>query len=135
MPRPRAIEPAISPGKLAGYVHRIIALIVLYQQILVNSSHNIHLDQPDVVIQAILDVVEMARSSEAFVVDVAGERFKVKATDPETTRLLVENYGCNNSMHITGRLARGDGGFNSPWPWHLEPDSVRMAEVANVLEL
>lgn len=101
------------------------------EQVLVNSSHNIHIDRPDVVIEAILEVVEMARtSSETFVVEVAGERFNVRATDPETIRLLAENYGGKNSMHVTGKLARGDGGFNSPWPWHLEPDSVRMAEVS-----
>jgi pimeloyl-ACP methyl ester carboxylesterase len=112
--------------------HRqLAALSTKGEQILVNSSHNIHLDQPDAVIQAILKVVEMAGSpSETFVVDVVGERFSVSATDPETRRLMVENYEGKNSMHVTGKLARGDGGFNSPWPWHLEPDSVRMAEVS-----
>ncbi len=101
------------------------------EQILVNSSHNIHIDQPDAVIQAILNVVDAAiTTSDTFVVDVVGERFSVRVTDAETTRLLVENYEHKNSMHITGKLARGDGGFNNPWPWHLEPDSVRMAEVS-----
>jgi hypothetical protein len=33
-------------------------------------------------------------------------------------------------MHVTGKLARGDGGFNQPWGWHLEPATVRMAEVS-----
>lgn len=110
---------------------QLAALSTKGEQILVNSSHNIHIDQPEVVIQAILKVVDMARtSSETFVADVEGERFNLRATDPETISQLVENYVGNNSMHVTGKLARGDGGFNSPWPWHLEPDSVRMAEVS-----
>ncbi|MFQ5871053.1 MAG: hypothetical protein ACE5IB_02685, partial [Candidatus Geothermarchaeales archaeon] len=25
-------------------------------------------------------------------------------------------------------LVRGDGGFNSPWSWHLDPDTVSMTE-------
>jgi pimeloyl-ACP methyl ester carboxylesterase len=110
---------------------QLAALSTKGEQVLVNSSHNIHIDQPDAVIQAILKVVEMANmSSETFVVDVAGERFNVRVTDSEAIRLLVENYEGKNSMHVVGKLARGDGGFNSPWPWHLEPDSVGMAEVS-----
>jgi hypothetical protein len=28
----------------------------------------------------------------------------------------------------TGTLRRGDGGFNAPWPWHLDPATVTFAE-------
>ena len=31
---------------------------------------------------------------------------------------------------MTGKLVRGDGGFNQPWSWHLDPTSVRMAEIS-----
>jgi pimeloyl-ACP methyl ester carboxylesterase len=121
-------------GRMLGmpeHHRQLAALSAKGEQIFVNSSHNIHMDQPDVVIEAILEVVEMAGTpSETFVVDVVGERFSVRATDGETKRLMVQNYEGKNSMHITGKLAQGDGGFNSPWPWHLEPDSVRMAEVS-----
>ena len=121
-------------GEMLGlheHHRQLAALSSRGEQILVNSSHNIHIEQPEAVIQAILKVVGMTKTtSETFVVEVAGERFNIRATDPETIRLLVENYEGKNSMHITGELARGDGGFNSPWPWHLEPDSVRMAEVS-----
>ncbi len=121
-------------GRMLGmheHHRQLAALSTKGEQILVNSSHNIHIDQPDVVIQAVLKVVDAANTtSETFVVDVVGERFSVRVTDADTIRLLVENYEGKNSMHVTGKLARGDGGFNSPWPWHLEPDSVRMAEVS-----
>jgi hypothetical protein len=71
---------------------------------------------------------------QSFTVEVAGdskERFVVQATDSETIRQLVDNYeGRNSSYHVTGRLVKGDGGFNPPWSWHLDPDSVRMAQVS-----
>lgn len=71
----------------------------------------------------------------AFTVEVAGgERFTVRVTDKETIRQMTDSLkgGSNNNtaMHVTGRLARGDGGFNQPWSWHLVPSSVRMAEVS-----
>jgi hypothetical protein len=31
---------------------------------------------------------------------------------------------------ITGDLATGDGGFNSPWSWHIEPGTVEVADLA-----
>lgn len=31
---------------------------------------------------------------------------------------------------VSGTLARGDGGFNMPWTWHLDPDTVRFPEAA-----
>lgn len=65
-----------------------------------------------------------------FLVDVAGERFIVYVTDSEAIRLAEENLRGLNNMFPTGRLARGDGGFNKPWSWHLVPRSVRMVEVS-----
>jgi hypothetical protein len=29
----------------------------------------------------------------------------------------------------TGRPRRGDGGFNAPWHWHLDPATVAFAEI------
>jgi hypothetical protein len=58
------------------------------------------------------------------------ERSSVRVTNAEAIGLPIESYEAKNSMHVTDKLARGDGGFNIPWPWHLEPDSVRMAEVS-----
>lgn len=66
----------------------------------------------------------------SFTVDVAGEKFVVRASDNQTIQQLKDNYDGNNNMHITGKLVRGDGGFNQPWSWHLDPASVSMAEIS-----
>lgn len=65
-----------------------------------------------------------------FTVDVAGERFRMLVTDPETIRLARENYEGGNQRFPIGNIQRGDGGFNEPWSWSYIPDSVRMVEVA-----
>jgi len=28
-----------------------------------------------------------------------------------------------------GRVLRGNGGFNAPWNWHLDPDTVEFADL------
>ena len=66
----------------------------------------------------------------SFTVDVEGERFVVQATDKQAIQQLTDNYNGKNNMHVTGKLVRGDGGFNSPWSWHLVPESVGMAEIS-----
>jgi hypothetical protein len=68
-----------------------------------------------------------------FIVDVVGERFVIRVTDPETIRLARENLNGGNDRFPAGKLATGDGGFNAPWSWHLRPDTVRMVE--NAIEL
>lgn len=60
-----------------------------------------------------------------FVIGAAGgETFRVKINDPviaaEAERLLKEDV--NKIVH--GRLLEGDGGFNAPYKWHLDPDQI-----------
>lgn len=71
-----------------------------------------------------------ARPYVEFVVAVGRETFVLRATDPETIRLATENFRGRNAMFPIGPLLAGDGGFNAPWPWHFDPDHVRMAEIA-----
>lgn len=67
----------------------------------------------------------------SFILETAnGDKFKVYATDPEAIQLLIDNYYGLNNMFVMGRLVIGDGGFNSPWSWHLDPGHVTMAEFA-----
>lgn len=67
----------------------------------------------------------------SFILETAnGDKFKAYATDPEAIQLLIDNYYGLNNMFVMGRLVIGDGGFNSPWSWHLDPDHVTMAEFA-----
>ena len=35
-----------------------------------------------------------------------------------------------NRRIVAGSLAQGNGGFNAPWSWYLDPDTVRFPEVA-----
>ena len=68
---------------------------------------------------------------ESFILQTSnGDKFTVYATDPETIQLLTDNYYSLNNMFVSGRLVIGNGGFNSPWSWHLDPDDVTMAEFA-----
>jgi hypothetical protein len=61
-----------------------------------------------------------------FIVDVHGERFTIHILDLEAIRLAEENLRGGNNLFPIGELARGDGGFNKPWSWHLKPETVRM---------
>jgi hypothetical protein len=65
-----------------------------------------------------------------FLVSVVGETFVLRARDPETVRLARENLAGRNQRFPTGPLRRGDGSFNAPWSWHLDPVEVRMTEAA-----
>jgi len=65
-----------------------------------------------------------------FVVDVVGERFVLRTTDPATIRLAEDNRLGRNTRFPLGPLRPGDGGFNAPWTWHLDPDETRFVEAA-----
>jgi len=67
---------------------------------------------------------------EYFTVSVANEDFIIFVTDSQTIQDAKDNYYGKNELFVIGDLAEGDGGFNQPWSWHLNPDSVRMAENA-----
>ncbi len=58
-----------------------------------------------------------------------GERFRILLRDPERIAEADELLRSGSlARDVAGGLARGDGGFNSPWSWHLVPDSVRFVE-------
>ena len=65
-----------------------------------------------------------------FVVDVVGERFVVRLTDPETIARAEDSLRGRRSTFPAGPLRPGDGGFNAPWTWHLDPDQTRFVEAA-----
>ena len=69
-------------------------------------------------------------SAAEFVIDVVGERFVVRVTDPASIQLAMDNLAGRNQRFPIGTLRPGDGGFNQPWTWHLDPASVRFVEVA-----
>ena len=64
-----------------------------------------------------------------FRVEVSGESFTVSILDAaiisEAERRMQEEDGVGIVM---GTLARGDGGFNLPWSWHMLPNTVQVVD-------
>jgi hypothetical protein len=65
-----------------------------------------------------------------FVVAVGDETFVLRLTDPGTIDLARERLHDANTRFPLGPLRAGDGGFNTPWSWHLDPAETRMVAVA-----
>jgi len=73
---------------------------------------------------------EPSPSTAEFVLDVVGERFTIRTSDQETIALAEANRQGQNRHFPIGSLRPGNGGFNAPWTWHLDPSSVRFVEAA-----
>jgi hypothetical protein len=65
-----------------------------------------------------------------FTIDVSGERFVLRLTDPGTIQLAEDNRQGRNSRFPLGPLRAGNGGFNAPWTWHMDPAATRFVELA-----
>jgi hypothetical protein len=65
-----------------------------------------------------------------FVVAVEDETFVVRSADPETIRLGFASLRGETSVFPIGPVENGDGGFNAPWSWHVDPERVRFTEAA-----
>ena len=65
-----------------------------------------------------------------YVVEVSGEQFKVKVTDPEAIANIEARLASGQTGVIIGSLVRGHGGFNNPWGWHLDPGTVDAVDTA-----
>jgi hypothetical protein len=59
-----------------------------------------------------------------------GEAFRVEVTTPSAVADFQGLVGKGNIKVITGAIAPGDGGFNSPWSWHLIPATVEAVDLA-----
>jgi hypothetical protein len=68
--------------------------------------------------------VFLVRSSAA-----SGETFHVQLLDPQTIAEAASLVGRGNVRIVNGELRRGDGGFNQPWGWHLDPATVHFADL------
>lgn len=65
-----------------------------------------------------------------FRVVVGEETFHILILDSERiaeAEALLVDGAPRKTVH--GRLRRGDGGFNQPWSWHLDPATAKPAEV------
>jgi len=59
-----------------------------------------------------------------------GEVFRILLRDPSLIRQARALVGAGQQRIVTGALAQGDGGFNAPWNWHLDPDTIGFVEAA-----
>jgi hypothetical protein len=65
-----------------------------------------------------------------FVIEVEGEEFRVRVTDEATIEDLEERQASGAEGVILGALIAGDGGYNAPWSWHLDPATIQVADFA-----
>lgn len=57
-------------------------------------------------------------------------RFVVALTDPVDIATARSQLNGNNSQIIGGELRSGDGGYNFPWSWHLDSDTIEFSQAA-----
>lgn len=58
----------------------------------------------------------------------SNQTFTVRITDSRTIARAQELIGRSQQPILSGELARGDGGFNTSWSWHLKPGTVEFAD-------
>jgi hypothetical protein len=63
-------------------------------------------------------------------VDVAGETFTLRATNPTVIAQLDAALASGRVGVLGGELLRGNGGFNAPHQWHIDPATVYVADLA-----
>lgn len=54
--------------------------------------------------------------------------FRVLIRDPDVIAEAEDLIGAGQQQVVTGELRRGDGGFNAPYNWHLDPETVAFAD-------
>lgn len=66
-----------------------------------------------------------------FVVEVVpGETFRILVTTPEQVADARAMLQSGEERVVMGELARGSGGFNSGYRWHLKPQTVSIVDAA-----
>lgn len=76
--------------------------------------------------QAVFEV----RACRGSIEEPRGESFRVAIDDAATTRQASALVGQPGGPIVHGRLVVGNGGFNVPWSWHLDPATVRFVDAA-----
>lgn len=65
-----------------------------------------------------------------WVIEVSGEEFRIRVSGETARAGIEERLGSGARGVIIGSLVRGDGGFNAPWSWHLDPGTVEAVDAA-----
>ena len=64
-----------------------------------------------------------------FVIEAAGQEFVVMIENESVAAQARQLIGSNQSINLNGEIARGHGGFNNGYSWHLKPNTVEFAEI------
>jgi hypothetical protein len=64
-----------------------------------------------------------------FVIEVSGEEFRVQVTDPAAVADLQARMLSGERGPVSGELLPGNGGFNHPWGWHLDPTTIHVPDL------
>jgi hypothetical protein len=64
-----------------------------------------------------------------YLIAVGQDLFRVRVTEPEALAVFEARRTSGQIGVVAGTLAAGDGGFNAPWSWHLEPSTVHAPDV------
>lgn len=72
----------------------------------------------------------LPRFAAVYEVEVTGERFRLALQTPAQIAAAEAMLRGERESVIHGALARGDGGFNPPYRWHLRPETVTFPDVA-----
>ena len=65
-----------------------------------------------------------------YAIEVSGERFLVRVAVDAQVEAFDARLAAGGHTVINGPLVAGDGGFNQPWSWHLDPDEVHVADLS-----
>ena len=69
-------------------------------------------------------------SGRTFIIEVSGERFRVRTSDDAVITQLEMRRREGVVGVVAGDLVAGDGGFNDGWSWHLDPANIRVPDAA-----
>lgn len=69
------------------------------------------------------------RASFVFRESLTGDVVHVDITDQAALGEADRLRQSGEQRWVVGTPVRGDGGFNAPWTWHLDPASISFAEV------
>lgn len=70
----------------------------------------------------------MPEAEAVFELRVVDETFRVGVNDPVQIDSFAARLASGAEGNLNGELRAGHGGFNSPWSWHLDPETVEVAD-------
>jgi len=64
-----------------------------------------------------------------YVIKVGDQEFNLEINDPDTRKLADRYFESQEHINVYGPLIAGDGGFNTDYSWHIDPDQVGFSDV------